>query len=420
MHKPLSLRQNFSWAFVGSIIASGCQWATLIVIAKLLSATEVGYYALGLAITAPVIIFSRLQLRAIQVTDARSLNKYEDFFAVRLLTNCVAILVILGILVSLAGRYDFRVYAIIFVIGLNKIIESTSDIAYGLLQKHERLDRVAQSLILRNIGAVVLMGIAIKLTGSLVFGTILIGSWWLFVLFVFDKRSVEKFGRFVPRFHGRIMLSIIWLGLPLGIVMGIISFNSSVPRYFIEAYLGSKNLGYFAAMAYVVVAASRMILALGQSASARLARYYISNQKAYVKLLSKMLSIALVLAIGSILFGIYLGKPFLSIVYKPEYAERKDVFVWLMVSSGVIMLVQILGFGMTATRRFKSQIPVFGVSCGICALSSWLLVPRYEMKGAAWAILLSAIAQLLGTLVVILHSLTLPLRQDVQKEVSYE
>lgn len=389
----------------------------LMVIAKLLSATEVGYYALGLAITAPVVILSRLQLRAIQVTDAQNLNKYEDFFGVRLLTNCVAILVILGILMSLAGRYDFNVYVIIFVIGLNKIIESTSDITYGLLQKHERLDRVAQSMILRNVGAVVLGGVAVELTRSLVFGITLIGIWWLLVLFFFDKHNVEKFGRFVPRFDGRIMLSIIWLGLPLGIVMGIMSVNSSIPRYFVEAYLGSKNLGYFAAMAYVVVAASRMILALGQSASTRLARYYISNQKAYVKLLSKMLGVALVLAIGSILFSIYLGKPFLSIVYKPEYAERQDVFVWLMVSSGVIMLVQILGFGMTATRRFKSQIPVFGVSCAICALGSWLLIPRYGMKGAAWAILLSAIAQLLGTLVVILYSLTLPLPQDVKKEV---
>jgi hypothetical protein len=52
----------------------------LMVLTKLLPAAEVGYYVLGLAITVPVILFSMLQLRAVQVTDARNLNKFEDFF----------------------------------------------------------------------------------------------------------------------------------------------------------------------------------------------------------------------------------------------------------------------------------------------------------------------------------------------------
>lgn len=390
---------------VGSLIASGCQWGMLMVIAKLLSPTEVGYYVLGLAITAPVVLFSMLQLRAVQVTDAQNLNKFEDFFGVRLITNCAAILVVFGILVSLTSRYDFSVYVIIFLIGINKIIESTSDITYGLMQKHERLDKVAQSMIIRNVGALTFLAVAVKLTGHLVFGIASIGIWWLLALFFFDKRNAEKFGPFVPRFHPKIMLSIIWLGLPLGIATGIMVLSSSMSRYFVEAYLGSESLGYFGAMAYAVVGASRIIMALGQSASARLARYYISNRKAYVKLLQKMLAVALVLAIGAVLFGIYLGKPFLSLVYTPEYAERQDVFIWLMVAAGVTMIASMLGYGMTAARRFKSQIPVFLITCGISVLGCWLLIPRYGMKGAAWAMLAATITQCLGSVVVIMLAL---------------
>ncbi len=375
------------------------------VIAKLFSPTEVGYYVLGLAITAPVVLFSMLQLRGVQVTDAQNLNKFEDFFGVRLITNCAAILVVFGILVSLTSRYDFSVYVIIFLIGINKIIESTSDIAYGLMQKHERLDKVAQSTILRNIGALILFAVAVKLTGHLVFGIASIGILWLLALFFFDKRNAEKFCPFVPRFHPKIMLSIVWLGLPLGIATGIMVLNSSMSRYFVEAYLGSESLGYFGAMAYVVVGASRATMALGQSASARLARYYFSNRKAYVKLLQKMLAVALVLAVGAVLFGIYLGKPFLSLVYTPEYAERQDVFIWLMVVAGVTMIISMLGYAVFATRHFKMQLIGAIVVCCVSLLASWLLIPRYGMKGAAWAMLIASITQCLSLLVIIMLAL---------------
>jgi O-antigen/teichoic acid export membrane protein len=409
MDKPLSLRKSFSWMFVGSLIASGCQWLMLMAITKLLSATEVGYYVLGLAITAPVVRFSMLQLRAVQVTDAQNLNNFEDFFGVRLLTNCVAILIIFVILVSLTGRYDFGVYVIIFLIGINKMIESTGDIAYGLMQKHERLDKVAQSMILRNIGALILLAAVIKLAGNLVLGVASVGIWWLLVLFLFDKRNAEKFDAFVPRFHPKIMLSIIWLALPLGVGTGIMAANSNMSRYFVEGYLGSESLGYFGAMAYVVVGVERATMALGQSASARLARYYISNRKAYVRLLQKMLGVVSVFVVVLILFGKYLGKPFLSIVYRPGYAERQDVFVWLTVAAGGTMLASVLGYAVFATRHFKLQLVGAIVVCCVSVLASWLLIPRYEMKGAAWAILIAGITQCLALLAIIMLALKSPL-----------
>lgn len=360
---------------------------------------------LGLVITAPVILFSALDLRAVQVTDAQNLNKFEDFFGVRLITNSVAILIIFGILVGLAGRYDFNVYVIIFLIGINKIIESTSDICYGLMQKHERLDKVAQSMILRNIGALILFAVVIKMTGNLIFAIASIGIWWLLALFFFDKRNAERFSPFVPRFHPKIVLSIIWLALPLGIATGIMVLNSSMSRYFVEAYLGSESLGYFGAMAYVVVGVSRATMAVGQSASARLARYYSSNRKAYIKLLQKMLAVALVLAVSAVLFGIYLGKPFLSIVYKPEYAERQDVFIWLLVAAGGTMLASMLGFARFATRRFKSQIPASLAVCIVSVLTCWLLIPPYGMKGASWSMIIASITQCVGSLIIIIIGL---------------
>jgi O-antigen/teichoic acid export membrane protein len=405
MNQALSLRKNFAWTFAGTLIAGGAQWAILMVLTKVLEPAEVGHYLLGLAITAPVIIFSMLDLRAVQATDAQNLNKFENFLAVRLLTNSLAVLTVIVTLLFLGNRYPLRVYLIILAVALNKVIEATSDIAYGLMQKNERLDKMAQSLMLRNIGAFIFLAVVILLTKSLLFGVVSISIWWLVILLSFDKSNVEKFNPFVPRFQPKPMLSIIMLGLPLGISSGIMSFNANMNRYFVEANLGSEGLAYFGAMAYVVIGASQITVSLGQAASPRLAKYYFFNRKAFIILLGKMLAVALTIAVTAILFGVFFGKTFLSIIYEPKYAEHQDVFVWLLISAGVTMSASMLGFGMSATRRFKSQLPVFLAVCSVSILACWLLIPRYGMKGAAWSMLAAALTQCAGSLIVIMFAL---------------
>ncbi|MGD1043246.1 MAG: lipopolysaccharide biosynthesis protein, partial [Sedimentisphaerales bacterium] len=91
---------------------------------KLASPVEVGYYTLSLAITAPVVQFSMLQLRAIQATDAQNLNEFKDFLGVRIITNIAAMILILGILVGLRKEYSFRVYVLILIVGITKVIQS--------------------------------------------------------------------------------------------------------------------------------------------------------------------------------------------------------------------------------------------------------------------------------------------------------
>ena len=58
----LSLRANFSWTFAGNVVYAGCQWGMLVMLGELGSPEMVGQFALGLTVTAPVVMFTRLQL----------------------------------------------------------------------------------------------------------------------------------------------------------------------------------------------------------------------------------------------------------------------------------------------------------------------------------------------------------------------
>ena len=317
--KPLPLRHNFAWTLAGNIVYAGCQWGMLIVLAKLGSPEMVGRFALALAITAPVMMFSRLNLRNVQATDARGQFRFGDYLGLRLITTSLAIIVIAT--TTFAAGYRRETAAVVLVVALAKGFESLSDIFHGSLQQYERMDRIAVSLMIKGPLSLMALGTGVYLTGSVFWGTIGLLAAWASLFVCFDvpigrglirSSKAMVFGReqretgitttVGPTWELPKLKQLAWLSMPLGIVALLLSLRTNIPRYFVELYLGERDLGIFAAMAYVIVAGGTVVRALGQSASPRLARYYAQgNVAAFLKLLAKLLALGGLLAIAVLL-----------------------------------------------------------------------------------------------------------------------
>lgn len=407
-YKPLSLRVNFSWTFAGNVVYAACQWGILVVLAKLGSPKMVGQFALGLAVTAPVIMFANLQLRAVQATDAKDEYRFGYYLSLRLVTTTLAFLVIVGI-VALAG-YRRETALVILAVGAAKCFESISDVIYGLMQKRERMDRIARSMMIKGPLSLTAMGVVLYITGSVLWGTIALACVWTGILFSYDIRAGIKLLRntgvlFRPVWNPAVIWRLAWLSLPLGVVMMLISLNTNIPRYFVERYCGEEGLGYFAAMAYLMVAGGMIIRALGQAASPRLARYYVGDLHKFKRLMIKLLAIGAVLGISGILVTILIGREILTLLYQPDYAKHVDVFIWLMIAAGLGYIASFLGYGMTAVRYFKIQAPLFVFVLMVTFLLCALLVPEYGLIGAAQALCAGIILQLIGSAFVNVHAL---------------
>jgi hypothetical protein len=92
--RPLRVSVNASAGVIGNIAYSACQAGLLIVLARLGSAALVGQYALGLALTGPIMLLASLQLRSVQATDAAGSNHFSEYLALRLATSAAALLLI--------------------------------------------------------------------------------------------------------------------------------------------------------------------------------------------------------------------------------------------------------------------------------------------------------------------------------------
>ncbi|MFN9614742.1 MAG: lipopolysaccharide biosynthesis protein [Dolichospermum sp.] len=418
-NKNITLRRNFSWTFIGNLIYSGCQWGMLVVLAKLGNPEMVGTFTLGLAVTAPVMMFSNLQLRDIQTTDAKNHYLFNDYLGLRLITTGLALPIILWI--TLATGYKGETAIVIILIGFAKGLESISDVFYGLLQKHEKMDRMAISVMMKGPLSLLMLSIGTYISGSIVWGVLGLVIAWACILLIWDIPSyrwlINKFtsegeipdsleGKTAkPRWQLGTIRKLIWLSLPLGLVMMLISLNANIPRYFLEHSLGKKELGVFAALAYLIVAGNMVVSALGSAARPRLAKYYAgANVSAYQKLLFQLVAIACLLGLSGILVAWVAGGQILTIVYQPEYAKYTDLLIWLMVTAGIGYVSSFLGEGMTAARYFRTQIPLFIVVTSTSAISSFWFIPKNGLKGAAIALMIAEIVRTIFTLGVIFHA----------------
>ncbi|MFQ4142454.1 oligosaccharide flippase family protein [Chlorogloeopsis sp. ULAP02] len=404
--KPLTLRHNFSWTFIGNVVYAACQWGMLVVLVKLGSPEIVGQFTLGLAVTAPIFMFTNLQLRSIQATDATKQYLFSDYLELRLIGTGLGMLAV-AVITFLAG-YSWETSLVILLVGLAKAFESISDVYYGLLQQYERMDRIAISLMIKGPLSLILLGTGVYLSRDVTWGVVGLVVAWAMVLLVYDipngifiLNSISKF-----RWHLVTLTKLIWLSLPLGLVMMLISLNTNIPRYFIEQYLGERELGIFAAIAYLMVVGSMVVNALGQSASPRLAKYYaLGDGVAFCKLLFKLLRIAVLLGGGGVLLAVVGGKQILTFLYRPEYAQHTSLFIWLMITAGIGYLSSFMGYGMTAARYFRIQLPLFAAATISSTVACFLLIPRLGLLGAVIALLIAVIVQAIISYGVILNAL---------------
>ena len=390
----LSLRHNFAWNLAGNLVYAGCQWGMFVALARTTTAESVGQFALGLAVTAPIFLFSQFQLRGIQATDAREEFTFHDYFGLRLTTSTLALAV-----AAVAGAlgYGATTAWIILAVAIAKAIESLGDVFYGLMQRHERMDIVAVSRTLKGLLSLGVLWAVLWATGEVLFGVLAMAAAWGVVWLAFDGPKGMSLlagelggGGWFPRpaFCFQKMAKLSKLALPLGLASVLTSLQTNVPRYFVEHYGGTSELGIYAALAYLVFAGGMVVMAMGQSATPRLAQLHAAgNHRAYFRLLRRLLGLGTGLALTGMCIAVFFGEYLLGFLYGEEYARKPAVLVWLMAGGGFAYLVSFSGCGILAARRFFVQMPIMVVSVGATALSAALLVPSHGMLGGAMAFL---------------------------------
>src|SRR5260370_17074480 len=85
------VRREFRWALSSNIVYSICQWGFVVVLAKLGTPGDVGAYALGMAITSPILMFANFQGRNLVASDVRDEYSFGEHLSFRIVSLAFAL-----------------------------------------------------------------------------------------------------------------------------------------------------------------------------------------------------------------------------------------------------------------------------------------------------------------------------------------
>jgi O-antigen/teichoic acid export membrane protein len=388
---PVSVRRGFAWLAAGYAGYMLCQWATLVVLARWGSPESVGQFGLALATTAPIILFTGLGLRRVFATDVQADCRFADYLGLRLVSN-VAAMGLSAMVVWMAG-YRAETAFVVLAMGVAKSIEATSDIVYGLFQRQGRVDFVARSLLLRGPLSVAGLGAGFLATGSVFWGVLGMGAGWLAVFGAYDwPRAARLQGSAVcvngdAATFARRAAALAALALPLGIVALLSSLKASIPALVIAKLLGEGALGLFMALAYFHAASNRIVTALGEAATVRLAATFAKgDERGFARLVGSMLLAALGIGAAGLGIAAVAGGPLMGLFYGSEYAAQGAVLVLIMAAACAANLQTVLDYAMTSARQFRIQPWLYGASAGLLLILCVVLVPAHGLRGAAIAL----------------------------------
>ena len=354
----VKLRRSFTWSLVGNLGYNLTQCFLVVALARLGTSSMVGQFALAQAISAPIFLMVGLNLRAVRSTDVKRVWSADQYGKLRFVLNVLSLLVTVGVglVIGLRGTS----LAVLVIIAMAKSAEATSQLMYGYFQIRLRLDLVSRSFLLRaGLGAAGFVG-ALVATGGLPEACLGMLAGWVLVYLVHDAPLERRLLRDDVAIADRVdqsatVAQLARKAFPLGLDAGVASLANNVPRYSIQAQLGTAALGTYAALAYLGQVATMLT---GAMADALIGRLAIEADRRDARAFKRSMTTLLVFGMGVsgvIILGAWaFGAQVIGLLLGDAYVDQ-PLLIWLVVAAAMTTLQRCLGRGLQATHRYTRR-----------------------------------------------------------------
>ena len=391
---------NLSWSFVGNFVLAFSQWFVVFLLTKYAEPDLLGMYSAVMIVISPSFMFLSFGLKSQIASDYNQKFKLSTYYLLKLLTTAVSIVVVLSFFV-LRDRATILLMAI-FILG-QKFFDSLSEVNQGKNVRDNKIKEIGQSLMTRGGALAVLSSVIIIFISPVYFPlAMLVASAISFFLFDYYPKSV--FSAFRAKWSE--VYLVIRKVLPLGVALGIISLNSNLLKIIIEDYLDYKLLGVYTALIYFLAIGGQFYKSIVDGMYPYFVKYYNEkNISRFSSVLLGNLGGLLLVSLAFILVVNFWGEEVLSFVYSPIYGEYSYVFQWIAIASIPIYANAVLGSCLTSIQVYKPQI--FGnlINMLVSGVFGVLLIPKFGLLGAVYALIIGHFSQLVFNLIVLLNKI---------------
>ncbi|WP_414047247.1 lipopolysaccharide biosynthesis protein [Macrococcus equi] len=382
---------SISSTFLANIIVALSKWIILILVARILTPTEVGVYTLAFAITAPISLLINMKLRSLYVTEENEKN-FLNYIILRNILNAISFLFIIIIALMFWNNH----FDILIVVMLNKLLDLFSEIIYAYFHKKKLFTKISKIMIRKTIFEVVTFGLILLITKNLfvsLFISLIIKS--LYVYFAEFRPLNYLIKKQTQSFLS--IINILKLGIPLGFVQMIVSLNTNIPRYYLEFFEDVKTLGLFSSIAYLLVIFNLFASSISQFFLPQLHELNKQGNLGALKnyLNRKMNFYVIIIGITITIFLYFFGEFILDFLYGKDYSKMNKVLVIISISSLFNTISWNYDTALMAIRYISIQPKITLITLIVNAVISYYLINNFGIYGASFSLIIISFLQLI-------------------------
>ncbi len=386
------LRRDIAAISIGHGLFALGQWVIGAALAKLAGVEAMAAFGLALAVSNPIYFLANMALRTALARDAAGEFALADYVRARIASTAAAFVAMAAAALTVGLERGADGAAALLLFACVKSADAGFDLIYGQRQRDGEAAKVTVSLAFRStLGPAAVVAGLLLTDGALWAG---LAAWAAAATLLFLALEAPGLVRRVRGTGGAGAMAVVARAWPLGVGAALASLETAIPRYAIEWLMPPEALGYFTAVFMFFAAAQIVASAFGSAATPHLGRAHAAGDRRRFR---RMVVLLCLFGAGLGAVGVAvawaLGGWALGVIYTPAYSAYADVLTLTMVGAGLRFVASFLQFALVAAGRFKTHMAIHAGLAAMAAGAAPPLAAAYGLAGAALALIIVGIAQ---------------------------
>lgn len=389
--EKLSLRQSILWNAWGCTFYLAVQWLLTIIVTRTLGYEDAGVFSLAMSITNIFYALSTYGMKNYQIADLGGKFSTGNYVTSRFVTCGIA--TIGCIVFTLVNGYTFYQRTCIIIYMVFKLSESFFDVLLGVYQKHWRMDLMGKSMTMRACLMLVSFSSMILIMHNLAVAIMAMAVLTFMVVIFYDVNKVKRL-EVIRCFENVSKVgSLLRECFPLAVYMLLSTSIGSIPRYFLEIFRGSEELGIYASVASPTLIIQMSASYLFNPMITIFSESFNSKDKTrFMKALLDCVKGSVLISVLAILGGKIFGRLGLRILFGESILAYEFLLIPLIVCTILTAEIWLFSSVLTVVRNFKGLIVGNGCAVVLSVIGSMVLIPKYGMQGTTYALIIGNFA----------------------------
>jgi O-antigen/teichoic acid export membrane protein len=404
-----SVSQNTSLYTAASVIQKAVSFIYFTIVARLIGVESTGQYFFALSFAAIFTVIADFGLASVLTRESSRYPEQTEKYVTTVLWTKIAFglgAYILMIASSYILGYDAILKKLIVVAGLTMVFDNLHNVFFGVFRAH-------RNLLYESIGIIMSQSI------TMVIGLFALWQrwplWWLIAAYTIASATTTLFAAYAAhRVYGlryyfgfdiALFKTFLGVAIPFGVAGILLRFYSYADSIIMSKLLDPVHLGWWSVPYKITFAFQFIPVALSASIYPVMSSLMLTDQQRIGELFAKAWRY-LFLIVFPLAFGLgAIAEPLIVKLYGPSYLPSVGVLRILLFSLVFGYLSFVTGATLNATNQQKKQTKLLAITLLTNVLLNFILIPLFNLKGAAAAALIGNMLLAIGGFVLVNKSI---------------